>query len=396
MAILLDNILKEGLKVKAVAKRNAKKILQETLKEDFQKFMTESSEYAATDDEFDENEVGADVGDDIGGDDVPMDGEDGIGDDSIDDVPMDDEAPIGDDEFGNDVPMDGEDEIGDSLEQVDLTNMDINTVMDYIQNNIESVDKIEVVKNPATYDIEVGSDEAPIGADEFGGEDIPTDDEIGGEEEIGGEDTYEDEEEEEEIATESCDTQIEESDELNDFAKKSVQSKSDKNAATVLEAYKNLKRKALALQKGLRSVVKENKILKGKVSTFRKREGKYKNTINESFKILKDLSISNANLVFVSKLFNEQTLTILEKETILEKFDEVNTVKEGQLLYTLLQENFSKVGNKKIKNPISISKTKGKVIKESVVREEVRQFSSNPQMNKDLSKINKLMNFKGL
>lgn len=70
------------------------------------------------------------------------------------------------------------------------------------------------------------------------------------------------------------------------------------------------------------------------------------NKVEKLEKRLNEINLLNSKLLYVNKLYKSTNLTESKKNTILESFDKVNTVKEAKITYDLLKENLINSSNK--------------------------------------------------
>lgn len=70
------------------------------------------------------------------------------------------------------------------------------------------------------------------------------------------------------------------------------------------------------------------------------------NKVEKLEKRLNEVNLLNSKLLYVNKLYKSTNLTESKKNTILESFDKVNTVKEAKITYDLLKENLINSNNK--------------------------------------------------
>jgi len=98
------------------------------------------------------------------------------------------------------------------------------------------------------------------------------------------------------------------------------------------------------------SIIEKNKEL---VSEIKKLKG----LVIKSSKILEDLSLSNAKLVYKNQILDSDSLNERQKEQIVEAISKVKTVDEAKVVYETLQ---SGVGSQKKKAPKSLSEAVNK------------------------------------
>lgn len=70
------------------------------------------------------------------------------------------------------------------------------------------------------------------------------------------------------------------------------------------------------------------------------------NKVEKLEKRLNEVNLLNSKLLYVNKLYKSTNLTESKKNTILESFDKVNTVREAKITYDLLKENLINSSNK--------------------------------------------------
>jgi hypothetical protein len=298
---LLEELLDQADRTKVLVQENSKTILGKTAKQVIKESLQEDSDM---EDDTIENELP------IGGDftemDVDADGNDIAADtDETGDMP----------EFGGESDDEAEGETGEEEEEeIDMTESPYEDVLKAIEA-LGDGDKVVIVKEP-TFDIEVVKD----GDDEAETEEI--DESVIAEETI----AEEEDEESEEMVEESVVT-VNESE--------IVRKKNEKIAL-----YES---KILEMKNALSLMLTENKKQKEK-------EKQYTDAILQTRQLLEDVSLTNVNLLHITRLLTENTVNPEDKDAMLKEFeDKVSTPNESKLIFEswerLLQTKTEKKDN---------------------------------------------------
>ena len=352
----LEQLLMEYAEATENATEEAKTILEQAAKSSMlNEYLEEEDETVKESqvDEMDEKEQ--------------MDEAEGDDDDDMEEIDVDgdgDELETGDeDESEEDVEVDAdetslEDELEDDQEQefnplsdfepdedgnYDLTSVDDpQKIMDIIANAPDGAEVV-IVKS-ATYDVEVNDDAGMSDEEEpfDGGDDM--------EDSFGEEDDMMDE------SNDMMQESEEEDEHLNEDVTRLLKIKDKK-----IKVYEQ---KMLKMQKALKQLHEQNKLLE-------ENEVKYKKALNESKTYMQNLMLLNKNLAHTSKLFTEHATTKAEKQEILKEFNEVETIRESERMYSFFKRQLDKkTSNNSAKQAIieEAKKVKkpSKIVKESV------------------------------
>lgn len=288
---LLEELMRQADETKALVTENAKIILGKTVKQVIKEDLTKDH-YG--DDESETTELP------IGGDftevDADAEGVDGTADVAFEGEPETDEG-TGDEVFEGepetDEGTDSTDGEGESEEEeIDMTDSPYEDVLKAVQA-LEDGDKVVIVKDPATFTIDT------VEADE----DEDEDEKI---EESAMESIVDDEETSEYVAEQVNESKI-------------IQEKNKK--ISLYEA------KILEMKKGLSLLLAENKKIKAEqVQTVQ--------TVEKTRQLLEDVSLTNVNLMHITRLFTEQSISQEDKESILKEFEtKVTTPNESKFLF---------------------------------------------------------------
>lgn len=348
----LEQLLMEYAEATENATEEAKTILEQAAKSSMlNEYLEEEDETVKESqvDEMDEKEQ--------------MDEAEGDEDDDMEEIDVDgdgDELETGDeDESEEDADETSlEDELEDDQEQefnplsdfepdedgnYDLTSVDDpEKIMDIIANAPDGAEVV-IVKS-ATYDVEVNDDAGMSDEEEpfDGGDDM--------EDSFGEEDDMMDE------SNDMMQESEEEDEHLNEDVTRLLKIKDKK-----IKVYEQ---KMLKMQKALKQLHEQNKLLE-------ENEVKYKKALNESKTYMQNLMLLNKNLAHTSKLFTEHATTKAEKQEILKEFNEVETIRESERMYSFFKRQLDKkTSNNSAKQAIieEAKKVKkpSKIVKESV------------------------------
>jgi hypothetical protein len=359
----------EAESIEQAFKANSKEILAHTMGSEIEEMVKESlgGSIGLNEDEDEENvdleldldsdEAGLDAGDDLDLD---------LGDEG--DMDMGDlDLELGDEE---DMEMDDED-----LEVVDLTGEDDETVVSVFKK-MAPEDEIEVVQTDggveikdnetgAEYKIELGGgemeDEDEMDID-FEDEEMEDEDEMeldldieDDEDEMEMDDDMneeivyeviidEDEDEEEVEKDEDEDDPVEEASRTNS----SVTSNKVGNRKGSDRNYNRMNVRKESFTPRAMKLIKENKVLKDKMSsisseneTLKEDYNKMVDALREFRQKLNEVAVFNSNLTYAVRLFTENSTTKGEKVDIIKRFDEVKTLKESKNVYKNLVKELS-------------------------------------------------------
>lgn len=230
---------------------------------------------------------------------------------SSDDMEMPD-TEMSDDEMPVSGPED-EDEV------LDLTNASLEEVMEKLKELPDDT-VIEIVKNPPTYDVKPNA-----GLNE-----------------------------EEEIC-EECDDEMYEaygSDEdaaaeIDEWIEEALQESANERKVNeykaIVEQYENKLRKMKASHMAeVKALNEQLNIQKRTNKRLSEERQKYNSALTESNQLLDQLAVHNTNLLHITKLFTEQTVSRAEKIEIAKQFDNVQTVNESKILFEALSKTLPK------------------------------------------------------
>lgn len=332
----LEQLLLNIESVQKLTEEQTKETLKTVLADETKKFIQES---LLKEDDFDSEETVDSMGDDyseevVGADsnELPTDVDAGDMSDTTDIVSEPDMGDVGDMGDSDDMTTVSDDEV------LDLTNASAEEVMAAIQNLPDDT-VIEIRKNPATFDVSTDTD--------------------------GLEESYDITESED---CEDCDDN--DDNKLDEWIEESLQENVKKDVSKqyqkIISDYEN---KLQKLQEQLNVKNKE-------IQKLQEQEAKYENVLVESQNALEKLAIYNTNLMHVSKLLTEQTISKEEKTNILKQFDEVKTINESKILYNALASTLSKAKSsviteevQKIKGEIKDQRVQ-KVAEKQIIKEE--------------------------
>jgi hypothetical protein len=274
-----------------------------------------------------------------------------------DDEDMEDEGMYDEESDEDDEYMDDTTDFEDEEEVLDMTNASLEEVMDFIENSEDEV-VVKIVKKP-TYSVSVEnmSDDTEIEVDE-------------------------------DMLAEVISQQIEE--EMIDVIDPA---KEGSKIPDLMKAKKEFGIKNS--ETGQITMVKEeNRKLKNQLAQLKEENRNLKLNETKSVAALKTmmeqskkLALVNSNLAYVSRLFTEHVTTKQEKVEILKAFDSAKTINESQKRFKVLNESLStRTQKKKINVNIkeSVDFNQQKVIKEE------KAFVEDPAQ----ASILRLMNYK--
>ncbi len=392
---LIDEAFMEAENIDNAFKANAKEILAHTMGSEIEEMVKESLEGSngLNEDDDDENvelelmgsdEAGLDAGD--------LDLE--LGDDEVD---MDDVS----------MELDDDDEI--EMDVIDLTDADDSEVVNVFKK-MSPEDEIEVVQDGenieikdnetgAEYRIELGGEGVEVGGEEIEMDDLDMDDldmddldmddedmddeDMDDEIEMDDEDMDDDMNEneviyeihldEDDYMEDGMDDEMSEGDYMEDGMEEDLETenvtRNYPNGRGQRKRPSNYPKKLTRESKKPKflKLIKENKALKGDVSsikseneTLKEDYNKMVDALKEFRKKLNEVAVFNSNLTYTVRLFTEHTTTKGEKVDIIKRFDEVKSLKESKGTYKSLVKEISQTKTP-IKESIDskINETKG-------------------------------------
>ena len=319
---------------------------------------------ARAEDIFEEEDIDAETGEAVEGEDEEIDVEieddedmEGMEDDEEieieDDEDMEDEDMYDEESDEDDEYMDDTTDFEDEEEVLDMTNASLEEVMDFIENSEDEV-VVKIVKKP-TYSVSV--------------ENMDDDTEI---------------EVNEDMLAEVISKELEEVEKMNvDIYSQGEDISNAKGTIGIKSNDGNVK-----------MVTAENRKLKNQLAQLKEENRNLKLNETKSVAALKTmmeqskkLALVNSNLAYVSRLFTEHVTTKQEKVEILKAFDSAKTITESQKRFKVLNESLStRTQKKKINVNIkeSVDFNQQKVIKEE------KAFVEDPAQ----ASILRLMNYK--
>ena len=314
---------------------------------------------AQPEDIFEEEDIDAETGEAVEGEDEEIDVEieddedmEGMEDDEEieieDDEDMEDEDMYDEESDEDDEYMDDTTDFEDEEEVLDMTNASLEEVMDFIENSEDEV-VVKIVKKP-TYSVSV--------------ENMDDDTEI---------------EVNEDMLAEVISQELEEVEQMNEMNLSPVGPTKMKD-----ESGKEYEVKAMSENRKLKNQLAQ---LKEENRNLKLNETKSVAALKTMMEQSKKLALVNSNLAYVSRLFTEHVTTKQEKVEILKAFDSAKTINESQKRFKVLNESLStRTQKKKINVNIkeSVDFNQQKVIKEE------KAFVEDPAQ----ANILRLMNYK--
>ena len=314
---------------------------------------------ARAEDIFEEEDIDAETGEAVEGEDEEIDVEieddedmEGMEDDEEieieDDEDMEDEGMYDEESDEDDEYMDDTTDFEDEEEVLDMTNASLEEVMDFIENSEDEV-VVKIVKKP-TYSVSV--------------ENMDDDTEI---------------EVNEDMLAEVISQELEEVEKMNEMNLSPVGPTKMKD-----ESGKEYEVKAMSENRKLKNQLAQ---LKEENRNLKLNETKSVAALKTMMEQSKKLALVNSNLAYVSRLFTEHVTTKQEKVEILKAFDSAKTINESQKRFKVLNESLStRTQKKKINVNIkeSVDFNQQKVIKEE------KAFVEDPAQ----ASILRLMNYK--
>lgn len=340
----LEKLLLKINDVKSLTEQQQQETLRVTLQDETKNFIKESLEQK------DKTVVNEDIDDDyteevVGGSpDTSADlelgaGDDGLGDDAVD-------MPSGDDAVSTDGSMDASTELstsdatGADEEQIlDLSNATVEEVLAQLENLPDDT-VIEIKKNAPTFDVTANS--SSITESDDNDEDDKCD----------------------ECLDEEIDQWIEES--LKEEAGSALVEEYKVMLAEYESKLKKLQTESTAkidsLTKQLQKATKD-------VQSLTEQQSEYNKALTQATEFLDEMTIRNTNLLHITKLFTEQTVSKQDKINIARQFDNVKTINESTILYNALSDTLPKV-QKSAQADIQTIKEEIQGIKKDVLKEE--------------------------
>jgi hypothetical protein len=382
---LIDEAFMEAENIDNAFKANAKEILAHTMGSEIEEMVKESLEGSSglNEDEDDDENV-----------ELELMGSDEVGLDAGDDLDLE----LGDEEMdADDVSIELDDNEELEMDVIDLTDADDSDVVNVFKK-MSPEDEIEVVQDGdnidikdnetgAEYRIELGGEGVEMDDEDMEGidldmddldmDDLDMDDEIEmDDEDMDDEIEMDDDMNENEVIYEihldedddmddDMDDEMSEGDDMEDEMSEAPRTKSKLKG----RKYGNPNRVNLPESKKPKflKLIKENKALKGDVSsikseneTLKEDYNKMVDALKEFRKKLNEVAVFNSNLTYTVRLFTEHTTTKGEKVGIIKRFDEVKSLKESKGTYKSLVKEISST-KAPIKESIDskINETKG-------------------------------------
>ncbi len=352
---IIEEAFMEAESIEKAFMANSKEILAHTMGSEIEQMVKESLEGSnGLKEDEDEEDVELELDMDMDMDmDMEMDS-DVAGLDAGDDLEIGDDN---DDEMEMDLDMDIEDDDMDSddFEEIDLTDMDDETVISVFKK-MAPEDEIEVVQKGDGVEIKDNATGAEYKI-AFGGNsemdmdmDMDMDDEEG---EEGEEIEYQIELDDEDDDMEDEMDNMKEASRTNSFVtsgrvgnrkgsdmntnRMSVRSESrtPRHLNTESPKFLKLTNENKVLKNKLNSVVSENE-------TLREDYNKMVDALKEFRQKLNEVAVFNSNLTYTVRLFTEHSTTKNEKVDIIKRFDEAKTLKESKNIYKNLVKEVSK------------------------------------------------------
>ena len=366
---LIDEAFMEAENIDNAFKANAKEILAHTMGSEIEEMVKESLEGSSglNEDEDDDENV-----------ELELMGSDEVGLDAGDDLDLE----LGDEEMdADDVSIELDDNEELEMDVIDLTDADDSDVVNVFKK-MSPEDEIEVVQDGdnidikdnetgAEYRIELGGEGVEMDDEDMEGidldmDDLDMDDEIEMDDDMNeNEVIYEIHLDEDDDMDDDMDDEMSEGDDMEDEMSEAPRTKSKLKG----RKYGNPNRVNLPESKKPKflKLIKENKALKGDVSsikseneTLKEDYNKMVDALKEFRKKLNEVAVFNSNLTYTVRLFTEHTTTKGEKVGIIKRFDEVKSLKESKGTYKSLVKEISST-KAPIKESIDskINETKG-------------------------------------
>lgn len=169
-----------------------------------------------------------------------------------------------------------------------------------------------------------------------------------------------------------------------------VKTKLLKEYELIIEQYEN-KLKTLN-KKHAREMNQMNEQLtakQGESKSLKEQQLKYNSALKKSNQLLEQLAVHNTNLLHITKLFTEQTVSREEKIQIATQFDGVKTVNESKILFEALNQTLPKKSLSQKKNVQQLKEEMvGSTAKKEILKEE-KTFK-----DPDFERFNKLVGYK--
>ncbi len=119
----------------------------------------------------------------------------------------------------------------------------------------------------------------------------------------------------------------------------------------------------------IKSLEKQLQTANSQVKTLTEQKSEYDAALNKATDFLDEMTVRNANLLHITKLFTEQTVSKQDKISIAKQFDSVKTINESTILYNALTETLPKVQKTVVEN-VQTLKEEIQGVKRDVLKEE--------------------------
>lgn len=338
----LEKLLLKINDVKSLTEQQQQETLRVTLQDETKNFIKESLEQKDKavvnediDNDYTEEVVGgspdasADL--ELGADD------DGLGDDAVD-LPSDGDTVSTDGSMDASTELSTPDTTGAEEEQIlDLSNATVDEVLAQLENLPDDT-VIEIKKNAPTFDVTANSSSITESDDK----------------------------------DDSCDECLDE--EIDQWIEESLK---EEAGSALVEEYKVMLAEYESKLKKLQteSTAKINLLTTQlqeatkNVQTLTEQQSEYNKALTQATEFLDEMTIRNTNLLHITKLFTEQTVSKQDKINIAKQFDTVKTINESTILYNALSETLPKV-QKAAQADIQTIKEEIQSVKKEVLKEE--------------------------
>lgn len=169
-----------------------------------------------------------------------------------------------------------------------------------------------------------------------------------------------------------------------------VKTKLLKEYELIIEQYEN-KLKTLN-KKHSREMNQMNEQLtakQGESKSLKEQQLKYNSALKKSNQLLEQLAVHNTNLLHITKLFTEQTVSREEKIQIATQFDGVKTVNESKILFEALNQTLPKKSLSQKKN---VQQLKEEMVSNTAKKEILKEEKT--FKDPDFERFNKLVGYK--
>lgn len=363
----IEELLLKVSEVKTLTESQTNETLKAVLQTEVKSFVKES---------LDKNDMIEDSDDNMS-----LDYEEEVVDDKFDDEELSDLLSQLDEEEEMEMDSDSDSEETTEVEDevIDLRGKTKEEIMEFLS----SLPEDEIVE----FQIEKSEDED--GEEVFDLKSLNDDDEI----ELDMEDDEEGEDDEDMELDIDMDDESDDVEQLDEWLKEALQeSKVEariKEYKVIVEQYEQKLRriekvyneKIKTLKEEVSNVLNENVKLKNQ-------KAKYDKALTESKDMLDKLAVHNTNLLHITKLFTEQTVSRDEKVQIAEQFDNVQTINESKILFEALSKTLPKKTVSQKKDLKELKESINESPKKEIVKEE-KTFN-----DPDFDKFNKLVNYK--